>query len=85
MKPGFEFLPLAEVREFVENYDETFSTMTVQRTGEIEPSGLMLISATLPDRNTVLTLNEAGEAPAFEARAWADATHMAVLDRKYGS
>ena len=85
MKPGFEFLPLAEVREFVENYDETFSTMTVLRAGEAEPSGLMLISATLPDRNTVLTLNETGEAPAFEARAWADATHMAVLERKYGS
>ena len=84
MRPGFEFLPLAEVRQFVDSCDASFSTMELVHNGDTQPSGLMLISSETPERNAIVRLNEAGEAPAFEARSWADATLMAVLAKRYG-
>jgi hypothetical protein len=83
MRPGFEFLPVEEVREFIHGYD--FNTMDVFRGGDGdelgEMSGLLLVGEE-PGDNLILELNENGEAPAYVAREWADRTHEARLRRR---
>jgi hypothetical protein len=84
MRPGIEFLPVEDVKDFIENYGYGFSTMEVMHAGQTTPSGMLLASPEMPGENIVLAYNEKGEAPAYEARKWAERVSEAIFYLRSG-